>query len=63
MKSSNTNSGAGLSRSPSVVSAYLMKTLNLKYQDAINMVSQVRPYVYPNEGYVMNLYQLTRQLC
>lgn len=54
--------GAGLSRSPSVVSAYLMKTLNIKYQDAINMISEVRPYVYPNEGFVQQLMEFENDL-
>jgi protein-tyrosine phosphatase len=46
----NPPSGAGLSRSPSILAAYMMKTMKLGYQEAINRITSARPYVYPNEG-------------
>jgi len=54
--------GAGLSRSPSVVAAFLMKTFQVKYQEAIDLISRARPYVDPNEGFVQQLLEFEMEV-
>eukprot|EP01106_Pelomyxa_sp_JSP_P013444 TRINITY_DN4019_c0_g2_i1.p1 TRINITY_DN4019_c0_g2~~TRINITY_DN4019_c0_g2_i1.p1 ORF type:complete len:157 (+),score=46.47 TRINITY_DN4019_c0_g2_i1:70-540(+) len=47
--------GAGISRSPTVVIAYLMWKLNLSFNDAYAKVLAARPYIEPNSGFVQQL--------
>ncbi|KAJ9096797.1 hypothetical protein QFC21_005068 [Naganishia friedmannii] len=42
---------AGMSRSATVVAAYLMKTLNISPDDAVEMIREKRPVVYPSETF------------
>ncbi|KAI9225723.1 MAG: protein-tyrosine phosphatase-like protein [Piptocephalis tieghemiana] len=42
---------AGVSRSASVVVAYLMRSLNLGFDEALEQCRQARPVVCPNEGF------------
>lgn len=46
---------AGISRSASLVIAYIMKTRTMQYNDAYELVSQKRHFVDPNEGFVRQL--------
>lgn len=46
---------AGISRSASLVIAYIMKTRSMVYTDAYGLVSQKRHFVDPNEGFVRQL--------
>lgn len=46
---------AGISRSASLVIAYIMKTRSMNYNEAFELVSQKRRVVDPNEGFVMQL--------
>lgn len=46
---------AGISRSASVVIAYVMKTRSMNYSEAFELVSQKRRIVDPNEGFVRQL--------
>lgn len=46
---------AGVSRSASIVIAYIMKTRCMNYQEALELVSQKRKVVDPNEGFVKQL--------
>lgn len=46
---------AGVSRSASVVIAYLMKESNLKFKDAHKYLKTIRPCIKPNEGFVKQL--------
>ena len=39
---------AGISRSPTIVIAYLMKKHNLKFNEAYNKVRDLRPIIAPN---------------
>lgn len=52
---------AGVSRSASVVIAYLMKTENLSYNQAYQYLKTVRPSVNPNPGFrnQLKLYELS----
>lgn len=46
---------AGISRSASLVLAYIMKTRSINYTDAFELVSQKRRVIDPNEGFVRQL--------
>lgn len=46
---------AGISRSASLVIAYVMKSHSLTYSEAFELVSQKRPVVVPNEGFAKQL--------
>ena len=48
---------AGVSRSPAVVIAYLMKTRRLSYEQAFCQVKQKRNAINPNPGFVQQLKQ------
>lgn len=48
---------AGVSRSPTVVCAYLMKLANLSASDALSLVKRKRNIVDPNIGFIAQLYQ------
>lgn len=49
---------AGVSRSATVVMAYLMRSEKLDVDDAVNAVSVARPCVSPNIGFMIALYEL-----
>lgn len=49
--------GAGISRAPTVVSAYLMRKLRLCSSAAIYLVQQHRPCASPNTGFRQQLYE------
>ena len=42
---------AGASRSATIVIAYLMWTLKMKFSDALEYTTKIRPIVYPNAGF------------
>jgi len=46
---------AGVSRSPSIVIAYLMIIMKLSYDEAYNMVKRARNCIRPNDGFVKQL--------
>ncbi|GAA5815634.1 hypothetical protein MFLAVUS_009146 [Mucor flavus] len=46
---------AGISRSPTVVTAYLMATRRLRYKAALAIIKQTRPFVTPNPGFINQL--------
>ncbi|KAF6745438.1 dual specificity protein phosphatase 12 [Ephemerocybe angulata] len=46
---------AGISRSATIVAAYLMKTRNLNPQAALKMVRDTRPIISPNSGFLEQL--------
>ncbi|KAG0188797.1 phosphatase, partial [Apophysomyces sp. BC1034] len=50
---------AGVSRSPTVVVAYLMKKRRLRAKEALALIKQSRPFVNPNPGFMdqLRLYQ------
>lgn len=48
---------AGVSRSPAVVIAYLMKTKRISYEQAFFQVKQKRNVINPNPGFVQQLKQ------
>jgi protein-tyrosine phosphatase len=45
----------GVSRSPSMVIYYVMKKLNLNYQDAFNFVKSKRSIINPNDAFKQQL--------
>ncbi|KAF9522112.1 protein-tyrosine phosphatase-like protein [Crepidotus variabilis] len=45
----------GISRSPTVVAAYLMKTMNMSRPETIRYLQKFRPQVHPNYGFVKQL--------
>lgn len=56
------DSGAGISRSPTVVIGYLMHSLQISYMEARKKVEDVRPGIWPNDGFVEQLEKFDRQL-
>lgn len=56
--------GRGISRSATIVMAYLMQTRNLNVSGAFGLVSQKRPCVYPNIGFQLqlHLFEKTRKV-
>ncbi|KAJ5079393.1 dual specificity protein phosphatase 12 [Anaeramoeba ignava] len=46
---------AGTSRSPAIVVGYFMKTYNLEFKDANEIVASVRPSVQINQGFISQL--------
>ena len=48
---------AGISRSPSIIIAYLIKELNFSFKDALNFVKEKR-YIKPNEKFIKELQNL-----
>ena len=53
----------GISRSATIVSAYLMYKNNMSYEDAIEMVKSKRPIINPNDGFrkQLNDYDMERK--
>ena len=53
---------AGVSRSASIVIAYVMYKLRLNFEDAFNYVKEKRDYIYPNDGFQLQLKDLDKVL-
>ena len=53
---------AGVSRSASIVIAYVMYNLKLRYEDALEYVREKREYIYPNNGFRLQLKDLEKVL-
>lgn len=53
---------AGISRSSTVVMAYLMKYHEMSYDEALGYVRQFRPAVHPNPGFSRMLCNLENEL-
>eukprot|EP01098_Paradermamoeba_levis_P015499 TRINITY_DN7922_c0_g1_i1.p1 TRINITY_DN7922_c0_g1~~TRINITY_DN7922_c0_g1_i1.p1 ORF type:complete len:155 (-),score=19.66 TRINITY_DN7922_c0_g1_i1:72-536(-) len=53
---------AGISRSCSIVCAYLMKSKKLRFQEALEKVKKARPIVCPNYGFQAQLLQYENQI-
>ena len=43
--------GAGVSRSSSIVIAFIMWKRKLNFEDAVNFVKEKRPFIWPNAGF------------
>lgn len=53
---------AGISRSPTIVIAYLIQEFKMSYDDAYDLVLKSRPIARPNSGFVEQLKQLQQEL-
>jgi protein-tyrosine phosphatase len=53
---------AGMSRSPTLVLAYLMIENNWSFEEAYQHIKRKRPEICPNIGFIMQLKQLEYQL-
>ncbi|KAK7682813.1 hypothetical protein QCA50_014197 [Cerrena zonata] len=53
---------AGISRSPTIVAAYLMKCHNLSLKAALRQILKVRSQVSPNSGFLSQLKELDLEL-
>jgi hypothetical protein len=53
---------AGISRSPTLAIAYIMRQLNLKHDEAYNYVKEKRQTISPNINFVGQLYEYEQQL-
>lgn len=54
---------AGISRSASLVIAYIMKTRSMNYTESFELVSQKRRVIDPNEGFVRQLVLYYKMKC
>jgi len=52
----------GVSRSATVMIAFLMKKLHINYSEARKLLQSKRPEIYPNEGFVEQLLKYENQL-
>jgi dual specificity phosphatase 12 len=50
---------AGVSRSATIITAYLMRLKQIRFKAALAMLKRVRPFVSPNDGFLeqLRLYQ------
>lgn len=46
---------AGVSRAPTIVAAYLMKTEKISAKDALESIKYIRPSISPNKGFLQHL--------
>ena len=53
---------AGVSRSASVLIAYLMKSQKMKFEDALNLLKSKRGKVNPNSGFVEQLKEYEKEI-
>ena len=53
---------AGISRSPTVVAAYLMKRKGMSLKAAFGQIVRVRPQISPNTGFIRQLKEMEIQL-
>jgi atypical dual specificity phosphatase len=53
---------AGISRSPMVVAAYLMKRKGMTLKAALGQIIRVRPQVSPNAGFLQQLKEMEMEL-
>ena len=53
---------AGMSRSPTIVAAYLMKRRHMSLMQALKQIVDVRPQVCPNYGFIQQLKDLEMEL-
>jgi len=54
---------AGVSRSPTIVLAYLMRSKGMKLPEALKLVRDRRNIIAPNEGFLARLMVLEKKLC
>jgi protein-tyrosine phosphatase len=53
---------AGISRSPTIVLAYLMKYHEMNLNDALRFVQEKRPIIHPNPGFQKQLQEYANEL-
>ncbi|KAL4257524.1 Protein-tyrosine phosphatase-like protein [Pleurotus pulmonarius] len=53
---------AGISRSPTIVAAYLMKRKGMSLKDALGCIVHVRPQISPNAGFLRQLKDMEMEL-
>jgi protein-tyrosine phosphatase len=53
---------AGISRSTTITAAYLMKFMNIGYQDALEIIQKARPFINPNSGFLKQLENYSNKL-
>jgi len=53
---------AGLSRSPTIVIAYIMQTMSLSLDDSLTFVKERRPVIRPNAFFMSQLFNLEEKL-
>ncbi|KAG6876616.1 hypothetical protein C0993_001868 [Termitomyces sp. T159_Od127] len=53
---------AGISRSPMVVAAYLIRRRNMSLKEALHQIVVVRPQISPNSGFLQQLKELEQEL-
>jgi len=53
---------AGMSRSATIVIAYLMMKRSMRLLDAVIHVKKIRPTIYPNQGFMKTLVALDEEL-
>uniref|UniRef100_A0A7S0QWM5 Protein-serine/threonine phosphatase n=1 Tax=Cryptomonas curvata TaxID=233186 RepID=A0A7S0QWM5_9CRYP len=54
--------GAGVSRAPTAVAAYLVAEERVALKDALRFIRKIRPQVSPNEGFLRQLQQYAQEV-
>jgi protein-tyrosine phosphatase len=52
---------AGISRSPAIVTAYLMQKHSMALQEALDAVKSKRPIISPNRGFIVQLQEFEKR--
>lgn len=52
----------GISRSPTILIAYIMKKYHLKFEDAYQIIKTSKPDIQPNEGFIKKLIAFEKKL-
>jgi hypothetical protein len=52
----------GISRSPTIVIAFLMYKYNMYLDDATKKVLQVREFIFPNDNFIMQLFKFEKNI-
>jgi protein-tyrosine phosphatase len=52
----------GVSRSATILIAFLMREYNMRFKEALKFVTKKRIYVSPNEGFIKELETYEKQL-
>jgi len=55
--------GAGISRAPTILAAYLMRKLSIRAVPAVQMIHDVRSCASPNRGFMEQLLKFEKECC
>lgn len=53
---------AGISRSTTITSVYLMKIMNINYKEALEIIQKARPFISPNSGFLKQIKKYSKMI-